>query len=153
MQIELTIKADRLEDIAHIFTRAAVLDRAEPAQTLSGPRETTKEVEPEATVGKPVGRGRTKKAAADTATGEVGSTATPTSDTATAGTTEATSTSDAEPVTFEDLHTKTSALLDSGKVDSRAVQQMLKDKFSVPAFGGLKPEQYADCMAELENIG
>ena len=165
MPFELTIRGDSLDDLAFILGRNFSGGRTRPptrddeeGNADTQDRETTvgdhrtKEVEPELPAKKSSGRGKTKKDAAATATEAAGSTVTETSDTVTAGTTEATSTSDAEPVTFEDLRAEASSMMDSGKVDGKAIQEMLQERFGVKAFGPLPEESYPAAMEALRDL-
>jgi len=159
MSIELIIRGDTAGEIIHAMSGFMRGDRSTASVQASedddgseeepvNPRtERAKEVEPEATAPKPT-RSRGKKA--DTAKQDTPDTkSTPeSSDGATAPT-------DASPseVTLDDIRSKASALMDSGKASGKDIQEMLVAKFDARAFGALKPEQYANVIGELENLG
>lgn len=143
MQFELTIRGDSFEEIASIFTRNVVVPGAS-GEEARGPEPRAKEVEPE-TPKKP--RGKKGAAAAESQPQE------PTASDASKPTKPSAEVpSEGEPVTFEDLRAKASSLMDSGKADGRAIQEMLQAKFGVKAFGPLPEDKYPEAMAELENL-
>jgi hypothetical protein len=162
LEIEADCAADLQREVARLFPASIPvlrrltdeeernLAKVAPADVVRLPEPEVQEAAPEAESPKPRARGKTKKAGADTATDQAGSTASPTSDTATAGKTEGTSTSE---VTLDDIRSKASALMDAGKHSGADIQAMLVSKFNARAFGQLKPEQYADVIGELNNLG
>lgn len=144
MNIVLTIEADSFDDIAHLFSVGTMI----PTEKESEPEPA--EVEPEAEAPKPRRQRQSKVSPAvkpvtsedRTEEGRTGPTAT----------TDA-SPSDAEPVTFADLRAKTDEILQAGKIDSRAIQNMLIEKFDgAKAFGQVKEEDYARCLDELDKL-
>lgn len=155
MKFTLTIEADSFGEIDHLFHRD---QRTSPApQTDDSEPQPTEEAEPEAPTPKPT-RNRGKKA--DAAKQDTPDTkSSPESSDGQSATTDAfpsdepaKSDETTEKVSFEDLRAKASALMDSGKVDGRAVQEMLISKFDVRAFGPLKEEQYPAVMDALEEL-
>lgn len=154
MHFELTIKGDSFEEISAIFAR----NTSAPGYLGDGryPDHRSKEVEPEeeatgkveaeseAPAPKPT---RTRRGAAKQDT--------PPSTTQENGTGPSATTAPPsdEKVTFEDIRALASSLMDSGKVDAKAIQNMLVDKFDARAFGAVKEEDYAACLAELQNLG
>lgn len=138
MRFTLTIEADHWLEISSLFN-------ASGQEVL--PNEPTDE-EPQIEVETPAPKKPRKGRAAKQDTPDTKSS--PESSDGETATTDA-SPSD-EPVTFEDLRAKASELMDSGKVDGRAIQEMLKEKFGVAAFGPLPQESYAACLAELNNL-
>jgi len=161
MNITLTIQANSLGELAHIFaaTPGPQQDPARSPRLEVAPGFLTgvKEVEPgdgEMLDELPVEEKPAKKSRA-----KRGGTAKQDTPESTAGPSDGagpTATTDAspsdEPVKFEDVRAFASGLMDSGKADGRAIQAMLKEKFGVSAFGPLKEEQYPAVMAELENL-
>ena len=153
MQVELIIRADSMSEIAHLFVAPSGGRPELPAfeQRVSEPdtqdRETTvaearaKEVEPEVEAPKPTRRSRAPKQEATPSTG------------AQEGDTSSQEASPATSVTLDDIRTKASQLMDSGKASGADIQKMLVDKFDARAFGALKPEQYPDVIGELNNLG
>ena len=142
MNFELTIRGDSFEEIAHLFSPGT---RTAPAPT-STPRITAKEVEPETvteeTSAPKKSRGRKAAAPVEAEAGSSGE-----------AETKSDAPADGEPVTFADLRAKTDEILQAGKVDSRAIQQMLIEKFDgAKAFGQVKEEDYARCLDELDKL-
>jgi outer membrane biosynthesis protein TonB len=151
MQFELTIRGDSFEEIATIFGNDHVTlpprDKPKAIKEIEPADAPLEEEEPEAPPAPKKPRGRKADAAKQ---------GTPDTKSPPASSDGPTATTDASPseekVTFEDLRAAASSLMDSGKVDGRAIQDMLIGKFDVRAFGALKEEQYADALAELKNL-
>jgi hypothetical protein len=123
MQFELTIKGDSFEDIAAIFSRNTSTPgfigdgrypdrRPEPEEDVKGP-QTAKEVEPETPK-------KSRSRRADAAKQDTKESTSDPQDGAGPSATNDASPSD-EKVTFEDLRAYASSLMDSGKVDGRAI--------------------------------
>jgi hypothetical protein len=157
MNLTLTIEASSFDEIAHLFGNranapspgATAIKEIEPSDP---PVEETPEQE-----APPAKKTRTRRESAKQDTAASSPPASTQESGAAPSASGPTATNDAspsdEPVTFEDIRTAASALMDSGKVDGRALQEMLLSKFDARAFTALKPEQYADCLAELQNLG
>lgn len=145
MQVELIIKADSLAEIAHLFVAAPAAGQV--LATVPSEENTSPETTAEEEVAPAPKKTRTKKA--DTAKQDTPDTKS--SPESSDGPTAPTAASPSE-ATLEDIRTKASQLMDSGKASGKDIQEMLVEKFDARAFGALKPEQYADVIGELNNL-
>jgi hypothetical protein len=149
MQFELTIRGDSFEEIATIFGNDHVTlpprDKPKAIKEIEPADAPLEEEEPEAPPAPKKPRGRKADAAKQ---------GTPDTKSPPASFGGPTATTDASPsdekVTFEDLRAAAAPIMDRG--DSRAIQEMLVEKFGVRAFGPLKEEQYPAVLAELKNL-
>lgn len=147
MQIELRITADSFAEIAHLFSVGTMIPMGDEDPVVE-PEMRAKEVEPETPPKKSRGK---KSAPAGAATDTSASDTSKEAGSGPDATTPA-SPSDAEPVTFEDLRAEASSMMDSGKVDGKAIQEMLQERFGVKAFGPLTEEQYPAAMEALRDL-
>lgn len=157
MNFELTIRGDSFEEIATIFRGNSVRNQLNPPgmgrQVLGGDAQRSSDAKPETVAEETPAPKKSRGRKADTAKQDTQeSTADPQDGAGPTATTDA-SPSDAQPVTFADLRAKTDEILQAGKVDSRAIQQMLIEKFDgAKAFGQVKEEDYARCLDELDKF-
>jgi hypothetical protein len=147
MHLTLTIEADHPGELTPFLASFGRQPDAVGIKEIEPADAPLEEEEPEAPPAPKKSRGRKADAAKQ---------GTPDTKSPPASSDGPTATTDASPseekVTFEDLRAAASSLMDSGKVDGRAIQDMLIGKFDVRAFGALKEEQYADALAELNNL-
>lgn len=143
MNIVLTIEADSFDEIAHLFSVGIMIPaEKEPVRvTIPEPPEVEPETVAEETPAPKKGRSRKAAAPVEAEAGSSGE-----------AETKSDAPADGEPVTFADLRAKTDEILQAGKVDSRAIQQMLIEKFDAKAFGQVKEEDYARCLDELDKL-
>jgi hypothetical protein len=145
MNIELTIRANSLDEIAHIFAAKAATYPAnfgrEEGNSEPDAESERGAVQEEAPA--PKSRQRTRKPQPETSTKPEES---PDSSTSSAG---SSSPSD-EKVTLDDLRAAAEPIMQAGK--GREIQEMLVNKFNVRAFGPLPEEQYSAALAELQNL-
>jgi hypothetical protein len=146
MNIELTIRANSLDEIAHIFAAKAATYPANFGRdqvNVEADAEPEKEAAQEEAPAPKSTRQRTRKSQPETSTkpGE-----SPDSSTSSAG---SSSPSD-EKVTLDDLRAAAEPIMQAGK--GREIQEMLLNKFGVRAFGPLPEEKYPDALAELQNL-
>lgn len=141
MQFTLTIQGDSLADLKEVLAIQEAL-----APTVVANQAPNVEVEPETPKKSTRSRGKTDAAKQDTAPP-----ATPQE--SSAGPTAPTDVSPSEETpTLSDVRSRASELMDSGKVDSKAITDMLVEKFGARAFSQVPAEKFADLIGEMNNL-